>query len=270
MLIGFTPAGLQNLVEFGEYFSFLTRMLLVFGIAFEIPLFVIMLNLAGVVSGKALGRYRPWIILGTFVFAAVATPSTDPFSMLMLAVPMLVLFLLAEVDRPVRGPGARPGQAAAPTSGPTTSCRRCDRPDERTPSPTSTRSTCPTGWATADVTWTAETGVRAGHHVARRADADGRPRPARTSPATCWPSTRPTRCRWPATTCAACPPGLAARPDAARSSTTSRLTLAVPGTVFTADLVLDALSRLAKAVGADPGPLRRRAADRRRVRRGSR
>jgi len=96
VLIGFTPAGLENLVEFNEYFSFMTRMLLVFGIAFEIPLFVIMLNLAGVVSGKALARYRPWIILGTFIFAAVATPSTDPFSMLMLAVPMLVLFFLAE------------------------------------------------------------------------------------------------------------------------------------------------------------------------------
>ena len=56
-----------------------------------------MLNLAGVVSGKALGRYRPWIVIGTFVFAAVATPSTDPFSMLFLAVPMLILFLIAEV-----------------------------------------------------------------------------------------------------------------------------------------------------------------------------
>jgi sec-independent protein translocase protein TatC len=96
VLIGFTPASLQNLVEFGEYFSFLTRMLLVFGISFEIPLFVIMLNLAGVVSGKQLARYRPWIIIGTFVFAAVATPSTDPFSMLMLAGPMLVLFIFAE------------------------------------------------------------------------------------------------------------------------------------------------------------------------------
>ena len=97
VLIGFTPDGLENLVEFGEYFSFLTRMLLVFGVAFEIPLFVIMLNLAGVVSGKAIGRYRPWIIIGTFVFAAVATPSTDPFSMLALAVPMLVLFVIAEI-----------------------------------------------------------------------------------------------------------------------------------------------------------------------------
>lgn len=97
VLIGFTPSSLENLVEFGEYFSFLTRMLLVFGIAFEIPLFVVLLNLAGVVSGAALGRHRAWIVLGTFIFAAVATPSTDPFSMIMLATPMTVLFLLSEV-----------------------------------------------------------------------------------------------------------------------------------------------------------------------------
>lgn len=97
VLIGFTPSALENLVEFGEYFSFFTRMLLVFGISFEIPLFVILLNLAGVVSGKALAEYRPWIILGAFVFAAVATPSTDPFSMLMLAMPMTLLFMVSEV-----------------------------------------------------------------------------------------------------------------------------------------------------------------------------
>ena len=109
VLIGFTPANTENLVEFGEFFSFITRMLLVFGISFEIPLFVIMLNLAGVVSGKQIAKYRPWIVIGTFVFAAVATPSTDPFSMLFLAIPMLVLFFIAEliartVDR-ARGRG---------------------------------------------------------------------------------------------------------------------------------------------------------------------
>lgn len=97
VLIGFTPGVLENLVEFGAYFSFFTRMLLVFGISFQIPLFVIMLTLAGVVSGASLGRARPWIVIGTFVFAAVATPSTDPFSMLMLALPMTLLFGIAEV-----------------------------------------------------------------------------------------------------------------------------------------------------------------------------
>jgi sec-independent protein translocase protein TatC len=96
-LIGFTPKGVIQLTEFGDFFTFITRMLLVFGVAFEIPLFVILLNLAGVVSGKALGRYRPWIVIGVFVFAAVATPSTDPYSMLMLAIPMLVLVIASEV-----------------------------------------------------------------------------------------------------------------------------------------------------------------------------
>jgi sec-independent protein translocase protein TatC len=97
VLIGFAPEKLQSLVDFGEYFSFFSRMLLVFGVSFEIPLFVVLLNLAGVVSGRTLGRYRPWIIIGTFVFAAVATPSTDPFSMLMLAIPMVVLFMVSEL-----------------------------------------------------------------------------------------------------------------------------------------------------------------------------
>jgi sec-independent protein translocase protein TatC len=97
VLISFTPADMTNLNDFNDFFSFMVRMLLVFGLSLEIPFFVVLLNLAGVVSGRALGRYRPWIILGTFVFAAVATPSTDPISMLLLAGPMLALFLLSEV-----------------------------------------------------------------------------------------------------------------------------------------------------------------------------
>ena len=97
VLIGFAPEKLQSLVDFGDYFSFFSRMLLVFGVSFEIPLFVVLLNLAGIVSGKTLGSHRPWIVVGTFVFAAVATPSTDPFSMLMLALPMTLLFGVSEV-----------------------------------------------------------------------------------------------------------------------------------------------------------------------------
>jgi sec-independent protein translocase protein TatC len=88
---------MENLNDFNDFFSFITRMLLVFGLALEIPFFVVLLNLAGIVSGRALGRYRPWIILATFVFAAVATPSTDPISMLFLAFPMLALFMVSEV-----------------------------------------------------------------------------------------------------------------------------------------------------------------------------
>jgi len=97
ILIGFNPDGLTNLVDFDGYLTFFSRTLLVFGIAFEIPLFVVLLNLAGVVSGKTLGAYRAWIIVGVFIFAAIATPSADPFTMTLMAGPMVVLFLVSEV-----------------------------------------------------------------------------------------------------------------------------------------------------------------------------
>ena len=54
-------------------------------------------HLAGVVSGKTLGAHRPWIIVGIFVFAAVATPSTDPFTMTFMAIPMVLLYFVSEV-----------------------------------------------------------------------------------------------------------------------------------------------------------------------------
>ncbi|MFC6044063.1 twin-arginine translocase subunit TatC [Nocardioides hankookensis] len=96
VLIGFNPEVLTNLIEFNDYLQFLTRTLFVFGLAFEIPVFVVMLNRAGVVKGKTLASYRPWIIVGIFVFAAIATPSTDPFTMTIMAVPMVILYGISE------------------------------------------------------------------------------------------------------------------------------------------------------------------------------
>lgn len=97
VLIGFNPEFVTNLMDFNNYLRFFTRTLLVFGLAFEIPVFVVMLNLAGIVKGKQFAAHRPWIIVGIFVFAAVATPSTDPFSMTFMAVPMVVLYFIAEI-----------------------------------------------------------------------------------------------------------------------------------------------------------------------------
>ncbi len=97
VLIGFVPEGVDNLITGAEYFDFIVRMMLVFGVAAEIPLVVILLNRLGIVSGRQLASSRPWTIIGIFIFAAIATPSTDPLSMLFLAVPMTVLYLIAEV-----------------------------------------------------------------------------------------------------------------------------------------------------------------------------
>lgn len=97
VLIGFTQADLVNLVEFNDYVSFFSRTLIAFGISFEIPVFIVLLNLVGVLPARWLGQHRAWFILGIFVFAAVVTPSTDPFTMLFLALPMCGLFAIAEV-----------------------------------------------------------------------------------------------------------------------------------------------------------------------------
>jgi len=97
VLIGFNQEGVLNLLDFNDYLTFFSRTLVVFGIAFEIPVFVVLLNLAGVLKGKSLGAHRPWMVVGVFVFAAIATPSADPFTMTFMAVPMVLLFLLSEV-----------------------------------------------------------------------------------------------------------------------------------------------------------------------------
>jgi sec-independent protein translocase protein TatC len=72
-------------------------MLLIFGLSFELPLVVVLLNLAKVLTHQRFRKWRRMIIFLIFVFAAVATPSPDPFSMLLLAVPCVVLVEAAEV-----------------------------------------------------------------------------------------------------------------------------------------------------------------------------
>jgi sec-independent protein translocase protein TatC len=75
-----------------DYLGFVVSVLLAFGVSFEVPLLAVALNLVGVLSYAVLKRSRRWIFFLTIVFAAFITPTQDPFTMLLMALPMCLLF----------------------------------------------------------------------------------------------------------------------------------------------------------------------------------
>ncbi|WP_297746769.1 twin-arginine translocase subunit TatC [uncultured Tessaracoccus sp.] len=99
IMVGFTPQGfdIKNLLDMVDFLQKQVMIMLVFGVSFMLPVLLVMLNLGGVVHGFQLGKYRKMVVLGSTIFAAVVTPTVDPFSMLSLVIPMTLLFFVAEL-----------------------------------------------------------------------------------------------------------------------------------------------------------------------------
>lgn len=95
VLVGFGPPGVRPMLSVGTYVDFLAGLSIAFGAVFQIPLVLIVLHKAGLVSREWLAGRREYVYLASVAAAAVMTPGPDVFSQLALAVPMVLLFELA-------------------------------------------------------------------------------------------------------------------------------------------------------------------------------
>jgi sec-independent protein translocase protein TatC len=95
VFLGFTPQNVSNIININEYLTFTLQILVFFGIGMLIPVVFVMLNFAGLLSSRALIRNWRWLLVGCLTFAAVATPTPDPFTMLIVAAPFLGVVTVA-------------------------------------------------------------------------------------------------------------------------------------------------------------------------------
>ncbi|WP_030017447.1 twin-arginine translocase subunit TatC [Streptomyces monomycini] len=92
VLLEFTPIGVDNLLTLDKLLDMVTRMFVVFGLSFELPLVLVMLNFAGVLTAARMRGWWRGMVMGITVFSAIATPSTDPLTMIALAAPISLLY----------------------------------------------------------------------------------------------------------------------------------------------------------------------------------
>jgi sec-independent protein translocase protein TatC len=95
LLTSFAPANDSSLIGASDYFDFILKLMLAIGIAFVLPVFLVLLNFVGILSAKLILKQWRVAVLLIVLFTAIATPSADVVSMVLLAVPMIVLYFAA-------------------------------------------------------------------------------------------------------------------------------------------------------------------------------
>jgi sec-independent protein translocase protein TatC len=95
-LLHLTPSGVSNLIDYDQYLSFVLTMLLAVGLVFELPLLIVMLNLAGIMTHARFKKWRRVMIFAVFVIAGMANPSPDPITMLIIGGACVVMVEVAE------------------------------------------------------------------------------------------------------------------------------------------------------------------------------
>lgn len=95
VLVGFTPEGSANVINASDYILFTIRILLVFGVAFVLPVVLVLLNFAGVITAQNILKSWRLAVFVSAVVGAIATPVAEPMAMFLLMVPLLVLYFVA-------------------------------------------------------------------------------------------------------------------------------------------------------------------------------
>lgn len=92
-IAGFSPDSVNFAPDIDSYFGFVLTMFFAFGLTFEVPIVVMVLNRLGIASAEKLVKVRPFVIVGAFVLAAIFTPP-DVISQCLLAIPLVILYEL--------------------------------------------------------------------------------------------------------------------------------------------------------------------------------
>lgn len=95
LFTSFAPKDDATILNASDYFSFILKLVIAIGIAFVLPVFIVLLNMIGILPAKAIIKGWRWAILAIILFAAIATPATDLVSMFLLAAPLVVLYFMA-------------------------------------------------------------------------------------------------------------------------------------------------------------------------------
>jgi len=91
--IGYSNEAVESLWSIDQYFEFVLVLLFSTGLSFQVPVIQLLLGQSGIVSSKQMLSIWKYVVVGSVVAAAVLTPSTDPFTQMLLAVPLMSLFL---------------------------------------------------------------------------------------------------------------------------------------------------------------------------------
>ena len=97
----------------GDYLGFVIKMIVAFGVAFEFPIVLIFLQILGILEFRTLVSGRQYAIVGIVVFVAFITPSGDPFTLMILSVPMWIFYEISIAFGWIRERRARKATAAA-------------------------------------------------------------------------------------------------------------------------------------------------------------